>query len=564
LGGSDAVSLLVTTLNDEVAFVREWAASALSKPSDNTAIPALIKAMENDPDKSVRIKALWALGDIGDASAVPSLLRLLEQEDDRLDSIVSALGKLGDKRAVDPLIQLLSRQLEKRRVSPDSIVEALGNLRADRAAPYLTQILTRADCNRAWRISAPSALRKIGDPTAVGPLIQSLSDDNYLVRASAIAALVHFADVRAITPIVQRLQDSDPHVRREAAYALGVIGDSSVVRPLIAALNDNLDEDGRAPAGDALCVIEAPVTEELIRALQDRFVSPDEWCRSSFIDSAVDALGRLKAREAVPVLVQLLTRDDLRWAAASALAEIGDPAAVEPLIGCMSSMQTLVPVIKALAKLGDDRAARPIQTVLTSENVPGYLKIAAAGALTRLGIGSTRDVLIDGMKAEESIVPATAAEILGNIKEEKALPLLDEALADPDSEVRFAAAVALAHLRDRRALDILSYALAPPWENNLGKDYDVSGDKFRTAMMALSELGSEEAIKIIRRILTERRAYYSRFKCCAAVDALARIGTNACTELIIEAQSHQDFWVQAVAKRAKRHLRANSASAGAA
>jgi HEAT repeat protein len=85
---------------------------------------------------------------------------------------------------------------------------------------------------------------------------------------------------------------------------------------------------------------------------------------------AVDALGRMKAQEAVPALVRRFQRElpgPERANCVKALAQIGDPSAVPPLIAALNSGSEWVAeeACRALASFGDRRAIGPVLQTLS-------------------------------------------------------------------------------------------------------------------------------------------------------------------------------------------------------
>ncbi len=83
-------------------------------------------------------------------------------------SAANALGKLGDPRAVEPLIAVLDDQPLVREVT----AKALGKIGDPRAVDALVQVLK--DDKKSIRETAAKALGEIGDKRAVGPLIDTL------------------------------------------------------------------------------------------------------------------------------------------------------------------------------------------------------------------------------------------------------------------------------------------------------------------------------------------------------------------------------------------------------
>ncbi|MGD9590664.1 MAG: HEAT repeat domain-containing protein, partial [Pyrinomonadaceae bacterium] len=98
---------------------------------------------------------------------------------------------------------------------------------------------------------------------------------------------------------------------------------------------------------------------------------------------AILALGQLRARSAVNVLIQILqARDDLREKSASAfsLGIIRDRRAVEPLIGELkiAGPQLQQNIVVALGLLGDPRAVEPLLALHHDENHETCAPIAIA------------------------------------------------------------------------------------------------------------------------------------------------------------------------------------------
>jgi HEAT repeat protein len=164
--------------------------------------------------------------------------------------LVKALGKVGVP-AVPPLIQALGDGDWHVR---EAACRALGAIGDRQAVPPLIQAL------RDWyvRAAACRALGAIGDRQAVPPLIQALGDRDRGVRAAACRALGAIGDRQAVPHLIQALGDWDEYVRRAACRALGQIGDPQALPHLIQALEDE-DEDAyvRRAAREAVEQIKA-------------------------------------------------------------------------------------------------------------------------------------------------------------------------------------------------------------------------------------------------------------------------------------------------------------------
>ncbi len=86
-------------------------------------------------------------------------------------------------------------------------------------------------------------------------------------------------------------------------------------------------------------------------------------------------------REAVPTLISLLKRPEPAIVSRSigALAEIGDPRAVKPLIARVhfDDLMELVPLVDALAAIGGDEAAAYLELVASGHDFPKVRALAA-------------------------------------------------------------------------------------------------------------------------------------------------------------------------------------------
>ena len=117
-------------------------------------VPPLIRAL-TDKDTGVVKLAAKALGDIGDRRAVEPLIQALKDQE-VADTVAWALGQLGDPRAIGPLADLLGNL-----VLHDIAVRALASIGDERALGPLMQALNNADYrNRAFVRAEVERLRE--------------------------------------------------------------------------------------------------------------------------------------------------------------------------------------------------------------------------------------------------------------------------------------------------------------------------------------------------------------------------------------------------------------------
>ena len=104
-----AVEPLIAALKDENETVLDYVTSALGNTLDKRAVEPLLELLY-----AGNASAAYALATIQDERAFQPLLNLLQSSDSRLRrSAVIALGMFGDKRAIRPLIHLLQSESDE-------------------------------------------------------------------------------------------------------------------------------------------------------------------------------------------------------------------------------------------------------------------------------------------------------------------------------------------------------------------------------------------------------------------------------------------------------------------
>jgi HEAT repeat protein len=189
IGDPKGVNSLINALSDRSWAVRKQSANSLGNIGGKEATDPLIDALE-DRDWHVRKYAAVALGKLKDERAIPTLLESLNDEDSDVRwKAESGLVKIGEK-AVEPLIELISTKDWQLRARA---VEVLGKIGDDRAIKPLIKIITPGkywDQHRQVRGKTAEALGKIGDHEALNALKELNSKDDYkYVREKAYEAI---------------------------------------------------------------------------------------------------------------------------------------------------------------------------------------------------------------------------------------------------------------------------------------------------------------------------------------------------------------------------------------
>ena len=530
--GDEAVPLLVEALDAPDGSTRRSAAGILKElewrpPDDGAAIRYLIAGeawldvaeygeaaidplirILRSPEKEAWWNAARTLGEMGEPAVGP-LVDLMRGADGKIRSLAAmALAEIG-LPAVDPLIRLLAEP-SLRSTAAAALVK-IGEPAAEPCIQALHE--TGGDAQKALR----DVLSALGE-AAVPPLIQALTADRARVRRCAADILdtmgwepwgdaerawyliareqwmeLALMGTPAVGPLIRTLNSDDDRVRGEAAETLGEIGDPAAVGPLVDALAD----DAVAPAAaDALVAIGEPAVAPTLELLDGE--------RGAARENAVEVLGRIGAREAVPAIAELVRSggDRLHRKAVDALIGIGAPA-IEALIPLLSEDgDGHAGAVAALTGIGD-AACRALVEALGDENA--RIRMGAAMVLERIGWAPAGEE----EQAAYLIALQRWPDIVG--LGASAVDFLAARLGDPDEGVQAGVAESLARL---------GAPAVPPLIRMLGEE-----SLCEPAADTLVRIG-EAAVDPLVRALKERKL------CRAAAGALVRVGRPAAVALV--------------------------------
>jgi HEAT repeat protein len=199
----------------------------------------------------------------------------------------------------------------------------------------------------------------------------ALKDPFFDVRAAAAIALGKCGMPDSRPYIEATLNDEDKRVRESACLALGILGNKDAVPTLIGIMNNDQESRRklgrgtsdilprtRAFAAIAIGLIgrrngdmsDTKAVEALTKLLLDKRAN------KAHVDLEVGpivALGLMKSKESVPMLIDFLKDDDNRFQsrgyAATTLGKIGDPSATDVLIKMLKDKQNEVVQSSAMA-----------------------------------------------------------------------------------------------------------------------------------------------------------------------------------------------------------------------
>jgi HEAT repeat protein len=222
---------ILAALEDDAPAVRERAIRLAARYVEPAVLGELVADEANAVRRNAAITALERQGPY----AVPHLQAMLAHgQTDVVMFALQVLSRIGDAAAAPGILPLVRHGNLN---VAQSAIEALGQLRAAGAVPALLELLR----GELWlQLAAIDALGAIGDPRAVGPLVELVPDS--VVAEPALQALQRLAAPESLEPLLGRLMIVRERSLRDALLlAVGVVIDLHPdPRPASARLADEL------------------------------------------------------------------------------------------------------------------------------------------------------------------------------------------------------------------------------------------------------------------------------------------------------------------------------------
>jgi len=411
-------------------------------------------------------------------SSLPDVIRAAESEEWRMRShAMLALGKLGNQGHVSLVLERLKNDTSK--PVRNSAVIALGDLKAKNAAGVLIPMLDKGSGVSSALVA--ESLGKIGNAEAVKPLYTTLYQDNRALRLKVVEALVRIHDPLASRLIMKNMKKIRQHGLE--GYAARILGEMPV-----------------------------PGAEKFCTELAGNGSVPEKT-------SAIVALGKMRSRRAVPVLVNHVKSSPelLRERSAESLIQIDALSSVDPLVQLLGSSEkeTAMTSARVLSRLSSSRVESRVFTLFRenpSVNGPAayvlgrkkYRKALPllrsrlendsqagrnemARALGWMDDSSSVPLLMEVAEARNANGAHGAVWALGQLKARKAVPLLISILEDDNRQLVAETIAALGSIRDERAVKPI-----------IGLYYG-TGDAFAPYVTtALAKIGGERVREFVR------------------------------------------------------------------
>lgn len=362
------------------------------------------------------------------------------------------------------------------------------------------------------RLDAVERLGRAGYVQAIEPIAPLVADPDDRVQAAAMEAELNFflterlggrrllgmgsgksraqqafeagRLIRTATPapaalvdhLITAIRDENTRVRFDAVHAVGFIAEAPLSDAQAAALADNLDHyDPIIRAATARVIGRLGVTQA-----SDRLRGGLEDSNSTARFYAIESLGRLRERRAVPGLLDVVQRDRQRSfvdAALLALARIGSPDDLALFRQHMVDRDAGArrAAIEGLGRLRDQDSKSAIETAFTADK-SAEVRLAAAFALHLLGTTQSHviasNLVVDDLTAQareylfelgHDAVPGIASalkvatdsehraaltQLVGYLGTVDDLPIVEPLIKDADERVVTAATNAVLRIRN--------------------------------------------------------------------------------------------------------------------
>ncbi|MGA9657097.1 MAG: HEAT repeat domain-containing protein, partial [Polyangia bacterium] len=355
VAGAERDQAIVAGLKDASPLVRQ---NAVALAARYLAPELLARFLADDEDATLRNGAQAALERQG-PHAIPHLLALTRDANHELAffavQILSTINDVSAKQALLPLLDHPDRNLVQ------AAVEALGHMRAVEAVPALIRLLA----SDSWlQFAAASALGRIGDARAVGPLLERLDDE--LLAEMVIEALGRIGDADGLEPLLDRLVSSDRlPLRDQLLLAVAAILEDNPGLRGVRARARLWRPDARAGLRDYLIGLLAMHDAMLARSVGVLVVRAEMWDLMPALlqrnpdpgeESWLEGMLRRCRRRAQAELLPLLQHTDPRVRAGTLLQVPFDAGATSAVAGCLQDQD---PEVRAAACLALGRLREP-------------------------------------------------------------------------------------------------------------------------------------------------------------------------------------------------------------
>lgn len=254
--------------------------------------------------------------------------------------------------------------------------------------------------------------------------------------------------------------------------------------------------------------------------------------KRNVVKLAVNALGRLKDQKAVQPLIKWGLKSPLvsiRAAAIAALGDIGSDEAVKPLIQLMlKGMAVRAEAVEALGTLRATNAVNALVSVVEDEREAQQVREKALEALANV---ADKEAITSLVAALGCSLDEKASEVLRQVGKPAVMPLISALNGDKETIIWKAAEI-LGEIRDERAVEPLIALLL-----------DESKDEWNRGHYVATSLGKIGDVGAVEPLIKLASRHTEDMLTCMSVRALGDIGNRRAVDhlvAILEDERTQD------------------------
>lgn len=445
--GVSGRSSIIKALADSSPAVRRQAARQLGASHASDAVKPLTALLQAS-DKSVRFQAATALGRIADPAAVPSLLKALDESDlfARYASFTALnyIGRSHPRAWGDIARGLQSENAKIREATLFAMRETFDTQNVNALAAFVAKTENPAEA-RAAALGVLAELHRKSAPW------NGQWWGTQPVRSPLPAKVIEWESTQSVLAAVDvSLKDADRTVRLAAINATEIIHDTNAITKLAAIFNNDRDDTTRKAILAACGAIKGPAASAFISSIFDRAAESGLW-----LSDAIAAAEKIGGREMIQALIKLANSWNGVTSLKANLEALGNLKAVEaiPLIAQHtrdSDSGVRQTAINALGKIGGEKSVMALAALLDSSDVS--LRREAVTALGATKQKSALDPLLNTWHDSSTHTEAIIA--LSQKPDLRALNAYLDGAADKSAAVRDASRKALQSIQ-REALPVL-------------------------------------------------------------------------------------------------------------
>ncbi len=450
---------LLQLLKHRDASVRCRAALSLGRIGDRRAIDALVDSLQKDGEVQVRLMAAFALGEIEDPSAADALLSALDGQGESISVRARIVEALGKVGSISSEGQALQDRISERLVLE---LKLMGS--------------TAIDESRSLQLLTITALMRLRSQTAIEALRQQIRSGDAVVRAYAVNALSRSRRpiAAAYADLAAAASDSDAMVRANVARALGETGQREAFG-VISGLLLGADERVRVNAVRGLATLNDRRAVTALLLIGDQYLSRLRTGHDPELNLLLElatAFGALKDPGAVLFLVKLRKATGIgrHPEIEIALARLNPDSFFEPLGELdIRDWRQAVGISQGLGEIESERSRRFLERLLDDADRGRFAAVSVPAilqAMKKVKVANLAATLEGLLSTNDIEIRATAAALFEWTDDDGRLSLmlrtLEAAKKDRENDVRLALLRSMGSLKSERATAAIRASLKDP------------------------------------------------------------------------------------------------------